>query len=130
MLSNIPAEVLSLLTYLLAGKTGISEDDKKYALSKASEYICNYCSLTAVPKQVYNTWCDMAISILKVKVPSSFTDDEEGSPTIADVTSVNVGDTSLNLGSKKSEVRATIDLENAMISMYKAQLHKVRGMSL
>ena len=127
MSSNIPREVEELLEYLLKN-IEIDEEDKRYALMLSREYICNYCNRDDIPRKVYSTWSSMALDILKNKFPLKFKKPEENEVGISDVSSINVGDTTLSISStdrnKKAEVKSTIELENAMISTYKTQLHR------
>lgn len=132
MSSNIPREVEELLEYLLKN-IEIDEEDKRYALMLSREYICNYCNRDDIPRKVYSTWSSMALDILKNKFPLKFKKPEENEVGISDVSSINVGDTTLSISStdrnKKAEVKSTIELENAMISTYKTQLHRIRKLN-
>ena len=132
MSSNIPREVEELLEYLLKN-IEIDEEDKRYALILSREYICNYCNRDDIPRKVYSTWSSMALDILKNKFPLKFRKPEENEVGISDVSSINVGDTTLSISStdrnKKAEVKSTIELENAMISTYKTQLHRIRKLN-
>lgn len=116
---NIPEVVKMQLTYLLKGKEGIGELDIEYALSRAREYICNYCNIQSVPKQVYSTWANMALDIIKNDFPNIFNEIDN-----RDISHIKAGDTDITLGGNGGKSAET--LEKAMITSYSSQLHSIR----
>lgn len=123
---SIPERVKKIITYQLKGK-GIEDEQMNYALLRAREMILNYCHIGEVPDKVYFTWVAMSVDLLKEAFPDKFSTD---SPTMSNVSSISVGDTSINLGGKMSEVLSSIELENRLISSYKTQLRSIREIAL
>lgn len=92
----------------------ISVEDKNIAILESEELIKNYCNIDVVPKELFFTWANMAVEIIKFKYyqekePSEF------------VNNVKMGDTSFEINLVKDNY-SSLDLQKE----YKEQLMRFR----
>lgn len=114
------------LTKLIgATKFATVEDvDKDFVLAQAQNKIQIYCHRRDIPKGAYYVWADMAIAILK-EIDSSLFEDATIDDIEDKITSIKVGDTTLNISDTNKAGDATQD-NDTILNEFSSQLKAFR----
>ncbi|MDR0915000.1 MAG: hypothetical protein LBM65_07585 [Oscillospiraceae bacterium] len=98
-----------ILTKLSAAKTAVDYDLAELAVDETAEYICNYCNIKTVPKELKFCWANMAMDYLawfatQIQGSNNSQADADTVPKSNFASSIKVGDTQLNFAeSSKSQ---------------------------
>lgn len=112
--------------------SSITELDKILAVGEVEQVIKNYCNIDEIPEALNYTWANMAVDLIKYNYESSLPASGDLETDAADVSSIKVGDTQIQLGGGRGS-RAKIlnshraDLDSIIMNN-KAQLNKFRRM--
>lgn len=115
----------------------ISEPEKILAIDEVEQVIKNYCNIDAVPEELKFTWANMSIDLLRYNYESNLPADGGGtgdSVSVGDISSLKIGDTTINLGSGSSTnshnraIKSHLPNLDEIIMNNKAQLQRFRRM--
>jgi hypothetical protein len=100
----------------------------KLATEEVEQAIKNYCNIDKVPDELKFVWANMAIDLIRYEKAVKGNDTEDIS--IADVASISMGDTSINLGGggANSAKKSHIPNLDQIVMNNKAQLNRYRRM--
>jgi hypothetical protein len=116
------------------GESGasISPLSLELAVAEVEQAIKNYCSISSVPDALHFTWANMAVDLLRYELASSEGPSEDEEIDVGSVSSIRMGDTTINLGSANSSYGRAINSHKAnldeIVMNYREQLHKFRRM--
>ena len=107
------------------------------AIEEVELVIKNYCNINSVPEELKFTWANMTIDLLRYQHESNLSteaSDNIDDINIRDVSSLKIGDTSVNLGSGSISNAHNIAMRSRypnldeIIMNYKSQLQRFRKM--
>lgn len=103
------------------------------AIAEVEQAIKNYCSISSVPDALRFTWANMAVELLRYELASSEGPDEDAEVDMSGVSSIRMGDTTINLGGgANSSYGRAINSHKAnlddIVMNHREQLHKFRRM--
>lgn len=103
------------------------------AIAEVEQAIKNYCSISSVPDALRFTWANMAVDLLRYELASSEGPDEDAEVDMSGVSSIRMGDTTINLGGgANSSYGRAINSHKAnlddIVMNHREQLHKFRRM--
>lgn len=102
------------------------------AIAEVEQAIKNYCSISSVPDALCFTWANMAVDLLRYELASSEGPNEDEEIDVGGVSSIRMGDTTINLGGANSSYGRAINSHKAnldeIIMNHREQLHKFRRM--
>lgn len=103
------------------------------AIAEVEQAIKNYCSISSVPDALRFTWANMAVDLLRYELASSEGPDEDAEVDMNGVSSIRMGDTTINLGEgANSSYGRAINSHKAnlddIVMNHREQLHKFRRM--
>lgn len=113
--------------------TDIAALDRQLAIEEVKQAILTYCNISTIPEELNFTWANMSIELAnytyQMNKPSgdSLTEVEE-----ADISSIKIGDTQVNLGTGGSSNQRAKALKSHSVNLdgivlnYKAQLNRFR----
>lgn len=122
--------VLEIVNLKIADAT-VTEPEKVLAVGEVEQVIKNHCNLDAVPEALNYTWANMAVDLIKYNSESNNSGGEVAADA-ADVSSIKVGDTQIQLGGGGG-LRAKVlnshrpNLDQIVMN-YQSQLNKFRRM--
>lgn len=115
----------------------IPSAEKLLAIEEVELVIKNYCNINNVPEELKFTWANMTIDLLRYQHESNLSTEASGNIddiNIGDVSSLKIGDTSVNLGSGSISNAHNIAMRShypnldEIIMNYKSQLQRFRKM--
>lgn len=122
--------VLEIVNLKITDAT-ITELDIQLAIDEVQMVIKNYCNIDEVPEALNYTWANMAVDLIKYNYESNNSGGEVAADA-ADVSSLKIGDTQIQLGggsSSRAKVLNSHKLNLDRIVMnYQSQLNKFRRM--
>ena len=103
------------------------------AIAEVEQAIKNYCSISSVPNALRFTWANMAVDLLRYELASSEGPNEDEEVDMNGVSSIRMGDTTINLGGGANSLygrainshKANLD---DIVMNHREQLHKFRRM--
>ena len=103
------------------------------AIAEVEQAIKNYCSISSVPDALRFTWANMAVDLLRYELASSEGPNEDEEVDMNGVSSIRMGDTTINLGGGANSLygrainshKANLD---DIVMNHREQLHKFRRM--
>lgn len=103
------------------------------AIAEVEQAIKNYCSISSVPDALCFTWANMAVDLLQYELASSEGPNEDEEVDMNGVSSIRMGDTTINLGGgANSSYGRAINSHKAnlddIVMNHREQLHKFRRM--
>ena len=103
------------------------------AIAEVEQAIKNYCSISSVPDALRFTWANMAVDLLRYELASSEGPNEDEEVDMNGVSSIRMGDTTINLGGgTNSPYGRAINSHKAnlddIVMNHREQLHKFRRM--
>jgi hypothetical protein len=104
------------------------------SVKEVEQEIKNYCQIDKVPKELNFTWANMAVDLLRYQHAASGTAAEAESFNLGDVSSLKIGDTSVNLGAGSATNAHNIAIKSHnpnlddIVLNYRQQLNKFRRM--
>lgn len=102
------------------------------AVAEVEQAIKNYCSISSVPDALRFTWANMAVDLLRYELASSEGPNEDEEIDVGSVSSIRMGDTTINLGGADSSYGRAINSHKAnlddIVMNHHEQLHKFRRM--
>lgn len=103
------------------------------AIAEVEQAIKNYCSISSVPDALRFTWANMAVDLLRYELASSEGPKEDAEVDMSGVSSIRMGDTTINLGGgANSSYGRAINSHKAnlddIVMNHREQLHKFRRM--
>ena len=103
------------------------------AIAEVEQAIKNYCSISSVPNALRFTWANMAVDLLRYELASSEGPNEDEEVDMNGVSSIRMGDTTINLGGgANSSYGRAINSYKAnlddIVMNHREQLHKFRRM--
>lgn len=103
------------------------------AIAEVEQAIKNYCSISSVPDALRFTWANMAVDLLRYELASSEGPNEDEEVDMNGVSSIRMGDTTINLGGgANSSYGRAINSHKAnlddIVMNHREQLHKFRRM--
>lgn len=103
------------------------------AIAEVEQAIKNYCSISSVPDALRFTWANMAVDLLQYELASSEGPNEDEEVDMNGVSSIRMGDTTINLGEgANSSYGRAINSHKAnlddIVMNHREQLHKFRRM--
>lgn len=103
------------------------------AIAEVEQAIKNYCSISSVPDALRFTWANMAVDLLRYELASSEGPNEDEEVDMSGVSSIRMGDTTINLGGgANSSYGRAINSHKAnlddIVMNHREQLHKFRRM--
>lgn len=103
------------------------------AIAEVEQAIKNYCSISSVPDALRFTWANMAVDLLRYELASSEGPNEDAEVDMSGVSSIRMGDTTINLGGgANSSYGRAINSHKAnlddIVMNHREQLHKFRRM--
>lgn len=103
------------------------------AVAEVEQAIKNYCSISSVPDALRFTWANMAVDLLQYELASSEGPNEDEEVDMNGVSSIRMGDTTINLGGgANSSYGRAINSHKAnlddIVMNHREQLHKFRRM--
>ena len=103
------------------------------AIAEVEQAIKNYCSISSVPDALRFTWANMAVDLLRHELASSEGPNEDEEVDMNGVSSIRMGDTTINLGGgANSSYGRAINSHKAnlddIVMNHREQLHKCRRM--
>lgn len=117
------------------GESGasISPLSLELAVAEVEQAIKNYCSISSVPDALHFTWANMAVDLLRYELASSEGPNEDEEINVGGVSSIRMGDTTINLGGgANSSYGRAINSHKAnlddIVMNHREQLHKFRRM--
>lgn len=122
--------VLEIVNIKITDAT-ITEPEKALAIGEVEQVIKNYCNIDKVPEALKYTWANMVVDLIKYNYESNNSGGEVAADA-ADVSSIKVGDTQIQLGGG-SNARAKVlnshrpDLDQIVMN-YQSQLNQFRRM--
>ena len=109
----------------------ITEPEKALAIGEVEQVIKNYCSIDRVPEALNYTWANMAVDLIKYNYESN----NSGGEVVvdaADISSLKVGDTQIQLGGGSSSRAKVLNSHrpnlDRIVMNYQSQLNKFRRM--
>ena len=104
------------------------------AIAEVEQAIKNYCSISSVPNALRFTWANMAVDLLRYELASSEGPNEDEEVDMNGVSSIRMGDTTINLGGGANSLygrainshKANLD---DIVMNHREQLHKFRRMA-
>jgi len=109
----------------------ITELDKELAINEIEQVIKNYCNIDKIPEELNYTWANMAVDLINYNYQLNNNDDIVEADS-ADVSSIKVGDTQIQLGggnnSRAKTLNSHIPNLDQIILNYQSQLNKFRKM--
>ena len=109
----------------------ITELDKELAINEIEQVIKNYCNIDKIPEELNYTWANMAVDLINYNYQLNNNDDIVEADS-ADVSSIKVGDTQIELGggnnSRAKTLNSHIPNLDQIILNYQSQLNKFRKM--
>ncbi len=109
----------------------ITELDKELAINEIEQVIKNYCNIDKIPEELNHTWANMAVDLINYNYQLNNNDDIVEADS-ADVSSIKVGDTQIELGggnnSRAKTLNSHIPNLDQIILNYQSQLNKFRKM--
>lgn len=127
-------EIVGAKVKALVASGAITEVNEQLAIDETEQVIKNYCNINLVPAGLNFTWANMAVDLLKYTYASNSADTSSAEPDSAEVSSVKIGDTQIQLGgaSTTNQRAAALRSHTAMLDSitmnYKEQLNKFRRM--
>lgn len=130
---------MDILEIINAKLSNVSIDfhEKALAIEEVENVIKNYCNINTVPSELKFTWANMAIDLLRYQHEANLLPDSDNSldsVAAGNISSLKIGDTSINLGNEDSLSVRTIamkshspNLDNLVMN-YKSQLQRFRKM--
>lgn len=110
----------------------ITELDQLLAIGEVEQVIKNYCNIDEIPEALNYIWANMAVDLIKYSYESSLPVSGDLEADAADVSSIKVGDTQIQLGGGKGARSKILNSHRAdldsIIMNNKAQLNKFRRM--
>lgn len=103
------------------------------AIAEVEQAIKNYCSISSVPDALRFTWANMAVDLLRYELASSEGPNEDEEVDMSGVSSIRMGDTTINLGGgANSSYGRAVNSHKAnlddIVMNHREQLHKFRRM--
>ena len=102
------------------------------AIAEVEQAIKNYCSISSVPDALHFTWANMAVDLLRYELASSEGPNEDEEIDVGSVSSIRMGDTTINLGSANGSYGRAINSHKVnldeIVMNHREQLHKFRRM--
>lgn len=103
------------------------------AIAEVEQAIKNYCGISSVPDALCFTWANMAVDLLQYELASSEGPSEDEEVDMNGVSSIRMGDTTINLGGgANSSYGRAINSHKAnlddIVMNHREQLHKFRRM--
>jgi len=109
----------------------ITELDKELAINEIEQVIKNYCNIDKIPEELNYTWANMAVDLINYNYQLNNNDDIVEADS-ANVSSIKVGDTQIQLGggnnSRAKTLNSHIPNLDQIILNYQSQLNKFRKM--
>lgn len=109
----------------------ITELDIQLAIGEVEEVIKNYCNIDEVPEALKYTWANMAVDLVKYNYESNNSGGEVAADA-ADVSSIKVGDTQIQLGGGSGSRAKVLNSHrpnlDQIVMNYQSQLNKFRRM--
>jgi len=109
----------------------ITELDKELAINEIEQVIKNYCNIDKIPEELNYTWANMAVDLINYNYQLNNNDDIVKADS-ADVSSIKVGDTQIQLGggnnSRAKTLNSHIPNLDQIVLNYQSQLNKFRKM--
>lgn len=109
----------------------ITELEKELAVGEVEQVIKNYCNIDEVPEALNYTWANMAVDLIKYNYESNNSGGEVAVDA-ADVSSLKVGDTQIQLGGGSSSRAKVLNSHkpnlDRIVMNYQSQLNKFRRM--
>ena len=111
----------------------ITEIDIQIALDEVEQAIKNYCNIDELPDALIYTHANMTVDLVKYNYESNLTSDEiENNYNAADVSSIKVGDTQIQLqgnsGGRGNTLRSHRPNLDDIVMNNREQLNKFRRM--
>ena len=120
-------DVINIVTLNTTG-IGATESMIQQAVDETASVIKNYCNLEKVPDGLGYTWANMAEDLVRYRKARN--DADTGIPqavTADSVSEINIGDTSIKLGSSSSSTLKAHQVNaDSLIMNYREQLSKFR----
>lgn len=99
--------------------TEIPDDLCELCVDEIEQCIKNHCKIDKVPEALKFTWANMAIDLVRYEYASSNKDlDEPDNISVADISTIKIGDTNIQLGNSGS----SINMRNKAIKSHQAHL--------
>ena len=109
----------------------ITELDIQLAIDEVQVVIKNYCSIDEVPEELKYTWANMAADLVLYQYASNNSGGEVAADA-ADVSSLKVGDTQIQLGGGSGSRAKVLNSHrpnlDQIVMNYQSQLNKFRRM--
>lgn len=109
----------------------ITKLDIQLAVMEVEEVIKNYCNIDEVPEALNYTWANMAVDLIKYNYESNNSGSEVAADA-ADVSSLKVGDTQIQLGGGSSSRAKVLNSHrpnlDQIVMNYQSQLNRFRRM--
>ena len=109
----------------------IIELDIQLAVMEVEEVIKQYCNMDQVPEALKYTWANMAVDLVKYNYESNNSGGEVAADA-ADVSSIKVGDTQIQLGGGSGSRAKVLNSHrpnlDQIVMNYQSQLNKFRRM--
>ena len=109
----------------------IIELDIQLAVMEVEEVIKQYCNIDEVPEALNYTWANMAVDLVKYNYESNNSGGEVAAD-VADVSSLKVGDTQIQLGGGSGSRAKVLNSHrpnlDQIVMNYQSQLNKFRRM--
>lgn len=122
--------VLEIINLKIVDAT-IAEPEKALAIGEVEQVIKNYCNLDRVPEALKYTWANMAVDLIKYNHESNNGGGDMAADA-ADVSSIKVGDTQIQLGGGSSSRAKVLNSHrpnlDQIVMNYQSQLNKFRRM--
>lgn len=116
----------------------ISNAEKLLAIDEVEQAIKNYCNIDVVPDELKFTWANMSIDLLRYmyesNLPENDGDINGDAISTGDISSLKIGDTTINLGSGSSTNAHNLAIKShypnldEIVMNNKAQLQRFRKM--
>lgn len=113
----------------------IPDEEIQIALDEVEQVILNYCNIYVVPEELFYTWANMAVDLIRFQFVRSGGDLEgdktvDGVPSGMNIISVSVGDTTTKFeessGVGAMALSSHVRLLDTLVLDYGSQLQKFR----
>lgn len=123
--------VLEIVNLKITG-AAFAEPEKALAVGEVEQVIKNYCNIDKVPEALNYTWANMVVDLIKYNYESNNSGGGEVAADVADVSSIKVGDTQIQLGggsgSRANVLNSHRPNLDQIVMNYQSQLNKFRRM--
>lgn len=116
------------------GDLQVDTNIKLLAVNEVETAIKNYCNLDTVPEELKYIWADMCVDLIRYQYVAGDTSSDDSEIGNSDISSVKVGDTTVNVGQGSPTNRTKLALQSHkpnldnVVMNYKQQLQQFRRM--